>query len=504
MHRLKKPHAMAAAIIAAMTASGLAACTQVLGVDDIQLGECHPGDVQCKDDATLLTCNDKKRWSSTACDHQTCVGKECQGECGPADRQCTGTTPQRCQKDGLGWIDEEACPFVCSLDGRCTGVCVPEDVGCMNNKTRVCDKSGQWKDQQDCDTFEGKVRTCMDGMCIGVCKQGTKRCGGDTPELCDELGQWKPRETPCDVPNEVCQGGECKVACIPGDLRCEPGTDTPQLCDASTKTWMKNGPRCAPCVGCNDATGVCSTGVKPDGASCPTDDKCVLVATCQSGECVPAGSAGSVVQCLDGSPCSTDKCDPSTGNCAAADTDKCDDGNVCTAQSECTKGGCNPTGDHAWVHWDLTAAPPSRFTVVDYADEFEVHEVVLDNLTHLLWQRRWPDEKLSWEKARSLCEELTIKGYPKGSFRLPTRIELSSLVDYSKEFKAPLPGEPSPDISMDTTAFPWPSSENWTFWTSSSVAGDDTRAWVVGFNGGYVFYDVKDDPDTRFNVRCVH
>src|SRR5262249_40565226 len=148
-----------------------------------------------------------------------------------------------------------------------------------------------------------------------------------------------------------------------------------------------------------------------------------------------------------------------------------------------------------------------RFTWTEYADlpdptdpmhhHLQDYEVVFDNLTHLLWQRRLRDPAsplLNWDQANDYCNTLSIRGYPSG-WRLPTRIELASLVDYSVD----VDGDPGPPVippmpSIDTTVFPWPSNQSSffeTFWSASSAAGIvPDQAWAVGFNGGAIFRDL--------------
>ena len=56
-------------------------------------------------------------------------------------------------------------------------------------------------------------------------------------------------------------------------------------------------------------------------------------------------------------------------------------------------------------------------------------------------------------------------------WRLPTRIELVSLVDFSRRDPAI-----DPDVFQDTFAGP--------FWTASLVSGDPSARWVVDFSVG--------------------
>jgi hypothetical protein len=169
----------------------------------------------------------------------------------------------------------------------------------------------------------------------------------------------------------------------------------------------------------------------------------------------------------------------------------CDDGDTCTRQSRCQGGVCasNPASDLAWAHWDLGSPPPSRYVPTS--------AVVYDSQIRLTWQRRVPAVIYTWEEAKKYCQCLNgvasdvscdqdkIPGYASG-WRLPTRIELASLVDYAQ----------SPRI--DGAAFP--NTPGLSYWTSSPYAADTGEAWDVEFTYGFVGYAAK---DSLFGVRCV-
>src|SRR5690606_34797912 len=57
-------------------------------------------------------------------------------------------------------------------------------------------------------------------------------------------------------------------------------------------------------------------------------------------------------------------------------------------------------------------------------------DVVVDNVTGLMWQRE-PSESQPYEDAASYCGDLATGGFC--DWRLPTRIELVSLVDFTRE-----------------------------------------------------------------------
>jgi hypothetical protein len=112
--------------------------------------------------------------------------------------------------------------------------------------------------------------------------------------------------------------------------------------------------------------------------------------------------------------------------------------------------------------------------------------VVVDRVTHLMWQRQVPAGGLEWDQAGAYCACLQLGGHD--DWRLPTRIELVSLVDYTRSFPA-----------IDPQAFPDTPGE-W-FWTSTERADDRDSAWFVYFENGYSHHHQKDEPNYR--ARCV-
>jgi len=102
-------------------------------------------------------------------------------------------------------------------------------------------------------------------------------------------------------------------------------------------------------------------------------------------------------------------------------------------------------------------------------------ELVVDQVTGLSWQRSadsGPGEGGGFvgEDALAHCAALELGGHD--DFRLPTRIELVSIVDDSVTGPA-----------LDPSAFPNENSE--AFWSASSVPGDPEQRFHVNFFFGY-------------------
>lgn len=378
-----------------------------------------------------------------------------------------------------------ACNQALKIDELELGECLTDESRCASvTQPQTCDANRKWKDLDPCVN-----QTCKSAACVGECVAGKKRCGGSTPEVCDAQGQWQ-KKTPCGV-GETCKGGACVILCIPGDLQCSG--DQPQRCDDSGN-WQNEAPKCKPCIGCDPSTGVCATSPKQEGDTCEDDNACTLVSTCKSGNCVAAPEF--TVMCLAENTCSAGPCNPMTGSCDVTNGTTCDDGDTCSQTSVCAAGVCGANIDRSFAHWDLRSPPPTpRFTVLAYGAGFDGSELVYDNLTHLLWERsmRLGAEVRTFDAAKALCESLSYPGYPSG-FRLPSRIEIASLVDDTKTM---LP-------FWDVDAFPLandnPSDNEAEFWSSSPSAKDASYAWAVNFKNAFVVAIPK---DSQRNVRCV-
>jgi hypothetical protein len=94
---------------------------------------------------------------------------------------------------------------------------------------------------------------------------------------------------------------------------------------------------------------------------------------------------------------------------------------------------------------------------------------ITDSATGLMWQAETESYTKTWTEALSYCDQLTLADY--SDWRLPSREELRSIVDYSK-YGASIFG-----------AFIDNASDF--YWSSTSVASDIDLAWGIRFNGGF-------------------
>jgi hypothetical protein len=140
-----------------------------------------------------------------------------------------------------------------------------------------------------------------------------------------------------------------------------------------------------------------------------------------------------------------------------------------------------------WSGSAVTCEPTGGYAVWPLASQYDIRpETVIDIQKGLEWQRNLSGSTYTWEQAKTYCDDLVYDG--RSDWRLPTRVELQSLVDYNKA-TAP---------TIDLTAFPdTPSSS---FWSASPSALSSEYAWFVSFYNGNA--DV-DDVFVARRARCV-
>ena len=126
------------------------------------------------------------------------------------------------------------------------------------------------------------------------------------------------------------------------------------------------------------------------------------------------------------------------------------------------------------------------------------HGTVTDNNTGLMWQQQGYGNRYNWYEAAgtyhktynpsslNICGGLVLGGY--SDWRLPSKLEMMSLVDY---------GIPNPGPKIDTGYF---LNAKQSYLTVTSFAGDPDKAWSVSFGNGGVGLISKID---RNFVLCV-
>jgi hypothetical protein len=108
---------------------------------------------------------------------------------------------------------------------------------------------------------------------------------------------------------------------------------------------------------------------------------------------------------------------------------------------------------------------------------------VADNVSGLVWQGAVDPGDYTQARAGTSCANLG------GAWRLPTRLELVSLVDFTVAY---------PGLTINSKYFP--NTPAASFWTSSATAGASEYAWIVGFDSGVASVD---SVASTHDVRCV-
>lgn len=181
----------------------------------------------------------------------------------------------------------------------------------------------------------------------------------------------------------------------------------------------------------------------------------------------------------------------------AGESECADLGNGCKPAYPCTptdSDGYTCLGQYA--DWPMPdKAGPLKPSYSATADE------VVDNVTSLVWQRAVPasyvgckaGDSCAWDEAVAYCKSLKLAG--NDDWRLPSKIELESIVDETKAVA------PMIDSVFTDTPAEW-------FWTSSPYAAAiESSVWAVSFEFGMSLQRdtppiVMDDSD-RAHVRCV-
>jgi len=123
---------------------------------------------------------------------------------------------------------------------------------------------------------------------------------------------------------------------------------------------------------------------------------------------------------------------------------------------------------------------PHNYTVMNFSGSW----VIRDNVTGLSWVRDLTSTTYTQADARAYCEGLSFAF--QDDWRLPSRIELVSLVDFTRD-------TPAIDPVFTTTAGAH-------YWTSSTTPSDRSRGYVIHFSTG----TTTDEAVTKtFRLRCV-
>ncbi|MDY6836631.1 MAG: DUF1566 domain-containing protein [Thermodesulfobacteriota bacterium] len=108
------------------------------------------------------------------------------------------------------------------------------------------------------------------------------------------------------------------------------------------------------------------------------------------------------------------------------------------------------------------------------------HEVVIDHVTGLTWQRHDDGMKRTWRQAVDYCENLSLGGY--ADWRLPTKKELQSLLNY--RFFRP---------ALDTAYFAYSHMPDDCYWSATTRVFLSVSAWKLSFWEGQAAISGEND-----------
>ena len=175
----------------------------------------------------------------------------------------------------------------------------------------------------------------------------------------------------------------------------------------------------------------------------------------------------------------------SSGTTAASSSATASSSTAASSSSSASSSSGAPLlcGDDGWAHWNPDAA--RTFT------QSGANQLVADSLTGLTWEgNASASSGLTYAQAQAHCDGLSIDVLTTG-WRLPTRVEALSIVDYTKSSPA-----------VDATAFHM--VYNAPYWTTSDyVTFQGTlEKWAVWLGDGSTS---SEDPTSGTAwVRCVH
>ena len=132
---------------------------------------------------------------------------------------------------------------------------------------------------------------------------------------------------------------------------------------------------------------------------------------------------------------------------------------------------------------------PTEVNAESYKDNGD--GTVTDNVTGLIWQQAPTTTQYIWSAAVTHCPQLSLGGHS-DDWRLPTLIELVSLLDFSVSTAS---GSPT----VNATAFP--AMPAGLYWSATAVSDLNNFAWEVNFNNGVINADATIGSDLVICVR---
>ncbi len=412
----------------------IAGCTSLGGSRDDALGMVHAGDGTPDATAPCTT--------GTVCGGACVDLRNDDANCGACGTKCGAGTACKAGQ----------CVLTCGAKlTACGGACVDvqsDDANCGG-----------------CGNPCGAGTACVGGQCATLCGSATNTaivlCGGvctDTSYDPNNCGGCGKKCNGANATNTTCGGGQCGVICAAGFADCNG--DPSDGCEENLTTSTAN------CGGCGQActVGACSAG------QCPPDPEWA------SGPASPdSPDAAAYVVEHGGALFDVDGgvIDAALSTIADASIDAGANGQDVDASACVVDGGGALTVN--------TSACDEAGTCDD---------VVFDQSTGLLWQRFSSATSNSLAEAQCYCATLQIAGLT--GWRLPTRLELLSLVDFARANPATHPG-----------AFPTPTSGNFLTSSVSKPVDPAPYSYEIDFGTGQLQEWGAGGGGGQQSIRCV-
>jgi hypothetical protein len=162
-----------------------------------------------------------------------------------------------------------------------------------------------------------------------------------------------------------------------------------------------------------------------------------------------------------------------------------------------TAGSLEPSAAPAPTMKTLDQIPPAWSIKIQGADRFVVladfnDAAVLDRETGLVWEKIQIPDMYDWYTANSHCYNRGAGVGKRMGWRLPTVEELTSLMDLSVPYPGPrlTPGHPFLGVQPG-------------YWSATTVAGNTSNAWNVGFLDGSANSDSPKSSTSGLFTWCV-
>ncbi len=252
-----------------------------------------------------IDCDDKNACTIDACDKKTgCTHANSAGACDDGDKCTTKDSCAAGKCDGQALDPSKACVD----NNACTADTCNPAIGCVNQPSlnAACDDGNACSVGDKCDGN-------------GSCQSGTNTCA------CDNDGECASKDD-----GNVCNGTlYCDKS---GPLsQCKVKLGTIVVCNTVGDNPCKK-------TECEPVSGKCTAKLQPNGLPCPADDNvCTVDDSCQDGQC----ATGKILNCDDKNACTADACDPKLGCKYLTQGGGCDaDGDACTVDDGCKDGKC--------------------------------------------------------------------------------------------------------------------------------------------------------------------